>query len=218
MNPKKIILVRHGVTAWNQQSRFQGSSDIPLSEEGEEQALRTGDRLASWHPDAIWSSPLCREEKTAQIIAWLSGNNIEPEIHEELREMSFGYWEGLTMAEIKRRYPDEFERWRNGPFDNIPEGGESALSIEERSKRMAQKLLDSPLAKILVVAHGGTLRALLASLLSASVPDLMWKMRMENCSLSAVSVMKTRISLLYLNDTHHLRVKKEDISGITLDV
>ena len=157
MNPKKIILVRHGVTAWNQQSRFQGSSDIPLSEEGEEQARRTGDRLASWHPDAIWCSPLGRAEKTAQLIAGASEQAIEPEIHEELREMSFGYWEGLTMAEIKRRYPGEFEQWRNGPFDNIPEGGESALSIEKRSKQMAQKLLDSTLAKILVVAHGGTL-------------------------------------------------------------
>ena len=218
MNPKKIILVRHGVTAWNQESRFQGSSDIPLSQEGEEQALRTGHRLALWYPDAIWSSPLCRAKKTAQLIAGASEKIEEPEIHEELREMSFGYWEGLTMAEIKRRYPGEFEQWRNGPFDNIPEGGESSLSIEKRSKQMAQKLLDSTLAKILVVAHGGTLRALLASLLSASVPDLMWKMRMENCSLSAVSVMKTRISLLYLNDTHHLRVKKDDISGINLDV
>lgn len=217
MNPKKIILVRHGITAWNQETRFQGSSDIPLSREGEQQSLRTGQRLATWNPDAIWTSPLCRAKKTAELIAEAGEMGKEPEAHEELREMSFGCWEGLTMAEIKGRYPGAFERWREGPFDNIPEGGESALSIEERSGRMAQKLLDSPLTRILVVAHGGTLRSLLAALLCVTTPDLMWKMRMENCSLSAIGVMRTRISLLYLNDTHHLRVKKEELSA-SLDV
>jgi broad specificity phosphatase PhoE len=127
---------------------------------------------------------------------------------DDLREISFGEWEGLTYSEIIERYASDYKAWRDAPFSSSPTGGESFESVRLRSARAAEtvKSAAAPGGNILVVAHGVVLRTLVASLAGVTDLKLMWRARFDNCSVSAIDLPGGRPSLIFLNDTHHLRL------------
>ena len=210
----RVFLIRHGETDWNRQFRYQGSSDIPLNEDGLEQARRVGVRLSSVTPAAVLTSPLLRASRTAEIIAEQNGAELRIEELDELREISFGIWEGLTIPEIKKLDGETFERWKSAPFTCAPEGGEMFAEIMERSKSLKADICARPAGEdTFIVAHGGVLRALAAVLLGFKDIDLMWRMRFDNCSVSIIDLWpkwEGRSSMLLTNDTHHLRMEGDD--------
>jgi len=120
----RLVLWRHGQTLWNVEGRFQGQSDIPLDELGEQQAERAARLLAGLGPDAIVSSDLARAMATAAPLARLTGLTITPD--KDLRERYGGLWEGLTDTEIRSRYPAEHAQW-------TPPGGESTVAVADRT-------------------------------------------------------------------------------------
>ncbi len=164
MKNRRIVLWRHGRTAWNSINRFQGQEDVPLDEVGIDQARRAAQTLIGLKPAKIISSDLERARITAQALASLAG--LEVLTDPDLRETYAGVWQGLTRAEIMERFPQEFAAW-GGDSDIRPGGGETRLEVAHRVTRAIENALsDVPENGTLVVAsHGGALRAGLGRLL-----------------------------------------------------
>lgn len=214
---RRIYLVRHGVTEWNKQFRYQGAADIPLSAEGEEQAERVGLRLSQLPVERIVSSPLRRAMATAGKIADLVGVD-SVEQWEDLREVNFGDWEGLTVSEIVDKFGEDiFNAWRSAQIDVSATNGEDSRSVYDRAGRAVQKLCGLNDEVTVVVSHGAIFRALMLHFIDVPKSNVFWKMRMDNCSVSAVEFdRKGRRSVRFFNDTVHLRAEREKIHSIPL--
>ena len=143
-----ILLARHGETDWNREGRWQGWADPPLNELGRKQAQELADQLRTTPFDAVYSSDLRRARETAELVAAPHGMPVTADAG--LREINVGSWSGLTRAEIELRFPDG-ER----------PGGETR---EEHLARVLQAVEGiaraHPGERVLVVSHGGTMRAL----------------------------------------------------------
>ena len=157
----EVILIRHGVTAWNRQRRFQGSIDIPLEPEGhaeaEQAAVRLGE-LASLRPvSAIYCSALTRARQTAEPIARALGLALA--VEPGLGERHYGAFEGLTPVELERDWADECRRWREREPDfGLPGGGESLRAFYDRVNGALESLaLRHPGERVVAVTHGGVL-------------------------------------------------------------
>ena len=159
MEATRIIALRHGETAWNRDGRIQGWTDIALNERGEWQAQRAAASLAHEEFAAIYSSDLSRAHQTAQAIA--TGHGLTVQTHAELRERSFGAFEGQTFAQIDAQWPDKAHAWRHRVPDFTPDGGESLLTLQARITRTVHALAAGHLGQqIAVVVHGGVLDVL----------------------------------------------------------
>jgi alpha-ribazole phosphatase/probable phosphoglycerate mutase len=214
--PRRFFFIRHGETDWNREFRYQGSSDVGLNAEGEEQARRAGLRLSKVLPVRVYSSPLKRASRTAEIIMANNPGGAPIELLDDLREISFGSWEGLTAGEIELRDAAALTAWRNAPFSASPEGGETFADVTERSKRAARQIAGGADAgdPAFVIAHGAVLRALIAAFMNIDDINLLWRLRFDNCSISAVDIWGSRPSLPFVNDTHHIRLGDGDIEKL----
>jgi probable phosphoglycerate mutase len=153
-----VIVVRHGETRWNCESRFQGQSDSPLSELGERQARAVGERLATLHIDVLYSSDLGRALQTARLIAGTTGHEVV--IDRRLRERNFGVFEGLTIEDIEAQHPEVLVLWRSRDPDYMIPGGESAGATYQRVVACLDELAARHSGKtIAVVSHGLALDA-----------------------------------------------------------
>ncbi|GAA2389206.1 histidine phosphatase family protein [Streptomyces glaucosporus] len=158
------MLWRHGQTAWNLERRFQGTTDIELTEAGVAQARRAARQLAALGPDAIVASDLKRAVDTAAELAAVTG--LEVTYDEGLRETYAGVWQGLTHEEIVERYGEEYAAWKRGEPVRRG-GGELETEVADRAapvvERNAEKLPDGGI--LVVVSHGGTIRTTIGRLL-----------------------------------------------------
>ena len=140
-----LFLVRHGETEGSEVKRYKGSIDVPISQNGIEQVKRTSIfinsavRKLSCSIDAIYCSPLSRASKSAEIIA--APHGLMPIEINELRERSFGIWEGMTFSEIRDKYPAEFDAWAGNPLMYSPIGGESTVEVKDRVIPALEKIL-----------------------------------------------------------------------------
>lgn len=214
---RRVTLVRHGITEWNKLFRYQGVTDIPLSPEGEEQARRTGLRLSGASVRRIISSPLKRSLKTAGIIAEAVGF-LDVEIWDELIEVDFGEWEGLTVEQIKSKFGTEsFAKWRKAQMEVTPPNGEDTDKLYMRASEASKRIIAIADEHTLVVGHGAMFRAMLLSLIGVPKGSLFWKMRMDNCSISGLNISNSGSAYInFLNDTLHLLVKKDCIADLPL--
>ena len=145
----RLVLWRHGQTAWNAARRFQGHSDVPLDATGHEQARDAARYLAAMHPDAIFSSDLVRAAETASYLAKLTGQPVQ--LDKDLRERGGGAWEGLTDAEIRAGYPEAYAAW-------VPPDGEPIPAVADRAAAALTRVadnLDGTLA--VLVSHGAAI-------------------------------------------------------------
>ena len=214
---RKITLVRHGITEWNKMFRYQGITDVPLAPEGEEQAKKAALRLSCESVDRVISSPLERSIKTASIIAETIGIG-SVEAWDELREVDFGAWEGLTVPQIKEKFGEDiFERWKSSQVDVTATNGENSDLVYKRAEACAARILALKDEHVVVVGHGALFRALLLPLIKIPRGNVFWKMKMDNCSLSGIGVdRKNKAFIVFFNDTIHLRTKIDCIKDIPL--
>lgn len=163
----RLLLVRHGQTDWNLEQRGQGRADIPLNATGRTQAAEAGTALAALHPDAVWSSDSSRALDTARAIG------LPVTADERLREIDLGTYEGKLMSEWEADEPDEYARNLAG-YDVRRGGGELSSEVGERAyPALAAALAETPAQGLLVVvSHGGTIRALLRILMD--LPPAPW--------------------------------------------
>jgi len=165
VSPARLLLVRHGRTAYNAGARLQGQVDIPLDEVGRWQARTASALLLARHtPTRIVASDLSRALETAQTLGRAAGLDVETDVR--LRERAFGIWEGLTGDEINARWPDEFAVWRGGGEP----AGVGAESRSEVAARAGSALLDltADLGRdetLVVVSHGSAITSMVAVLL-----------------------------------------------------
>jgi broad specificity phosphatase PhoE len=189
-----IFLARHGESDWNVQKRFQGHSDRPLTERGREQAHALADLVGSEKIDAVYTSPLRRARETAEIVAARAG--LEAVALPELREVDTGSWSGLSRADVEARFPEGFARWRSGGS-----GWEDGESYEEMAERVIGALRkiaeDHPDGRVLVISHGGPIRAIHAAAEGLAIKDYRRLKPVEpNARLSAVAVEDGRLTRL----------------------
>ena len=198
-----IMLIRHGETEWNILGKFQGSTDIPLSNEGIRQAFMLKERLKSDF-DYIFSSPLKRAYETAKILCDESGKQVS--IAEEIREINFGEWEGLTVKGIAEKYPDIFNQWRNDKREGKFCGGDmSTLNASIRAKNCIMEIANKHKGKkIVIVAHGGIIKAGLIGIFEWDM-SMYHKIALGNTCVNTITFNDDmKPALLGLNDTNHL--------------
>lgn len=167
-----IYLVRHGETEGNPdgKKRYKGSLDVPLSGNGISQ-IKALSRTLSEPISAIYSSPLSRALKSAEIIA--KDRGLSPIPLGALRERSFGVWEGMSFDEIVDRYPREFNLWKEDPLRFSPIGGESTIEVRERVMPEIHRLIERHRGEtILIVAHGGVNRVVLCEVLGIPLENI----------------------------------------------
>jgi broad specificity phosphatase PhoE len=198
---RTLILVRHGETAWNAEKRWQGQTDIPLSDIGRAQAKLLAPRLAKLGtPSRILTSDLSRARETAEIVARHNGFSAPIECDVRLRERFFGSWEGKTSAEI-------------GVLNATPGSGERPADGETYDAVWARLLcviteLGPPPAEdrsetILIVGHGGSLRAILSWAVGLGAEGI-GHFQLANTALSIVTQNGEKRRLVRANDAAHL--------------
>jgi probable phosphoglycerate mutase len=210
-------LVRHGETAWNREERWQGHTDVGLNEEGLRQAKLVAERIRAEQGsaiEAVYTSPLARAARTAEIIA--GALRLTPLEDARLQEMDIGAWSGLTTAEVVARFADEWNRIRAG--EDLPRGGggETFAAFQARVVRGLEGLIRGPgPSKIVVVTHGGPIRALLLHWRRLPPSRLREVERIANASLTEVVLGGDGGPLLCrVNDTRHLRAGGEEEDGL----
>ena len=198
----RVILIRHGETEWNLLGKYQGQTDILLSEKGREQ----GRLLAKHFPfdklDAIYASDLSRAVETADFVAKKFGLKVIPDI--AFREMNFGDWEGLTYEEIVLKYPKGMNHFLTRPDILQVPNGETFPILQERAvKRLRELIKIHENETIAVAAHGGVIRCMLADALEMPLKNI-WRIRQYNTAVSAV-VYAENPTVEFINNTEHLR-------------
>lgn len=189
-----ILLARHGESDWNRDQRWQGHADRPLTELGRRQARELAERLAHTDLDAVYSSDLRRAQETAEIVGRTHGLDVKT--MPALREVDVGSWSGLTRAEAEQRYPEGYLRWLAGE-----EGWDDGETYDELGARVVGAVreiaADHPGERVLVLAHGGSIRAVHAAALGVDVHTYRRLQRVEpNASLSAVCIEDGRLTEL----------------------
>ncbi len=196
-----LYLVRHGETEGSGAKRYHGSMNVPLSEKGIQQIRNVslfirehlkssgarqeasylkdihgpeGASAGTSHLDAlasVYCSDLGRSARSAEIVAEPFG--LLPVIVPDLRERSFGTWEGMTFTEIRERYPQEFELWAHDPLKYSPPGGEGTLEVRERVIRALDGIIGNHGGEHLaIVGHGGVNRIILCHLLGVPLENI----------------------------------------------
>lgn len=198
------LLVRHGESVWNEEERIQGQQNVPLSELGQEQAKALGRRLRDETITACYSSPLQRAMETAQEILNARPSPLPIVLMPELMERRFGEWEGKGLSDLDEA---EFVRWLAAHQLPAPPGGESVDELMARVGRGIRRILtEVPEGSVLVVGHGGSLKAMLCVLLR--LPPISYaRLRIDNASLTIVEMQGDRASLVVFNDTCHLQTR-----------
>jgi broad specificity phosphatase PhoE len=166
----RVVLVRHAAPPISWRERVFGRLDVELSPEGREHAERIAGALAAEPIAAVYTSPLRRAADTAAPLARTLG--LEPVRIDDLRELDFGELEGLTVAEIRERWP-ELLGWTAAPADCVFPGGEAVTALVERATRAVRGLAEShPGETVVAFSHAVTIRAILADALAMPVASM----------------------------------------------
>tara|TARA_Y100001970_G_scaffold200773_1_gene244265 strand:- start:34771 stop:36096 length:1326 start_codon:yes stop_codon:yes gene_type:complete len=214
----RLVFVRHGLSSFNQKGIVQGrSNDSYLTKEGYEQAESAGKILKSLNFDAIYSSPLIRAAETAITIEKCFKSNHEIKLDDNLLEVNLEKWSGLTIEEIKGKYPNDYQSWQNNPEKLILKTKdnnyyEPIKDLFVQAKRFTDSLFLNHEGKeetnILIIAHNAILRCLILSLINRPEKGFR-KIKLDNASISIINVLRVKdpikTQIECLNQTSHLR-------------
>jgi probable phosphoglycerate mutase len=201
----KLLLARHGETAWNAEGRYQGQEDIPLSDVGESQARLLGERLRHVHIDKVVASPLKRALRTAELAI---GDDRLARLTTDkgLMEIAHGTWEGLLAAEIRERDPDRLHAWRHAPHEVLMPEGESLQHVLDRAWPALARAMEGlgEHDTLLVVAHDAVNRVLLCKVMGLPLSRL-WSFRQAPTTLNLLEGPDIdHLDVVRMNDaTHH---------------
>lgn len=204
----EIIIIRHGETEWNKTGRFQGHSDVALSEEGRVQAELLGRNLAVENVDAIYASDLSRAMETAAPLANRFGLDVIPD--PLLRELNFGAWEGRFFSEINQEAPDKMRTFYRNPEEvDIPESEPFSAFQKRVAGRVREIAALHRGGRVILVSHGASIRILFADILSMPIRSI-WHVSQLNTAVNALRFEDDGFAVLTLvNDTSHLRMEEE---------
>lgn len=201
---RNITWVRHGQSEWNAVGKWQGQTDVPLSELGRQQAQALGRRLARLAPqfDLVVTSDLVRASETAELALQASGLAVELAREPRLREIKFGSIEGKSREQFTPQEREHISTWWRSPYDIVLQGGgESMTEVRQRVDAWMNELPKE--ARVLVFSHGGVIRDRLWRETGAP-PAGAWSFAIENTSLTVIDYGKSRHTIERVNDHAHL--------------
>ena len=205
---KRCYLVRHAQTAWNQENRLQGKTDLSLDLTGQAQAQALGEWFAAKPLAHVVTSSLARARQTADAIVSASGHRLKPIVDSAFEEMNLGVWEGLTADQVEQNFPGAYRQWRIRPSSvTIPEGeaAEIFLSrVEDAFKRLRDTVSQDE--ECVVVTHGGVIAALLAHLLQGSYDTFLCRLRLDNAGVTIIESGVRFPHVLQINSVSHLKI------------
>jgi len=199
----RVILVRHGESEGNLQRLFRGRCDFPLTPRGVEQARALRDELANFNIDAIYTSPLQRALKTAEIIN--ERHNVPIFKEDGFINIDLGEWQGKPRIEIERNYPELWKLWITTPEELRIKGGEPLDNVQQRAYNTLVKLIRNHTdGTIVIVTHRAVLKPLIARAIGIAKPYF-WKIHIDTASYSILEYTDERgFYLTLLNQTKHL--------------
>ena len=197
-----IFLIRHGLTDWNVQRRFQGTCDIPLNETGLCQARTAAGRCASLHLQRIYHSTLIRAAQTARIISDASGAPLLP--CPGFNEVCMGAFQGLTRAQAQAQFPEASAAYFADQAHVAPPQGETLLALQTRALAALEAVEreSKGLERIAVVSHGALLKALLCAITDMPLSSF-GRFDVSNGSISVIESVQGRYRLVTLNYLSH---------------
>lgn len=198
-----LLLARHAQTRSNVSGRYMGWMDEDLSDEGIRQAQRLAARLSGQPITAVYSSPLRRAQRTAEMIALPHGLTVQTMA--DLGEIRMGQWEGLFAADIQDRFPELWKTWRSDPSTIQMPGGESLTQVADRAMKALDHILqDNQGRQVVAVTHDVIARIIVARSLNVGT-SIYRRLEVANASLTTVEFFNGTCRLRCLNDTAHLR-------------
>lgn len=197
----RVYLLRHGETANARQVCLNGHFDVALSDQGWHQSRQLAQALKDMPIHSIYSSDLQRAHEGARLIA--EPHNLEPQTYPELRELSFGNWEGLSVKELHKKYPGEMEQRLKDTEDFRAEGGESFQELQARVVPKFEEIIARhPEDQIVVMCHGGVIRTLLSHILGMPVSRL-FRISQEYAAVNIIQFYPDQPVVELTNGTHH---------------
>lgn len=198
----RLYLIRHGETDWNIVKRLQGSTDIPLNNNGETLAKITGEKLNDFSIDLIYTSPLKRAFRTAELIR--GTKNIPMITDERIREISFGDYEGLISKADGYNIPDPNFRFFFTRPDcyRTPPNGESIQSLLNRTHEFLEDLKNNPSLNdqtILISSHGAAVQAILSNIKNSDLSHFWGDGVHKNCGVSCIDLIDGHYKILWEN-------------------
>lgn len=200
----KIYVVRHGKTKWNQEKRMQGIKNSDLIGVGIEEAKKLGEYLKDVEFEKVWTSPLGRcLETTGHVVG---DRSLDVEKLDGLHEFNFGEFEGKTIDEIEKKYPEENYNLWNKPEAYVPVGGEDFEDLFKRVGASFNEIVKkSKGGNTLVVTHGVYISALLAMIENKEIKDI-WEIPIvDNTSLTIIEVLEGEPKIISMNNTEYLK-------------
>lgn len=167
----RVYLVRHGELTTSAEWRYVGQRDVPLNDTGREQIRRLGLHLRGEPVHALFCSDLSRTRESAALLA--EQFNVQPVAHAAFREIDLGVWEGLTLEEITERFGEQYRARCAAVGHYRVAGGESFCDVRDRAVPVLERCVAQCRGRtVMIVAHGGTNRVLLAHCLGMPLDNL----------------------------------------------
>jgi len=199
----KILLIRHGETAWNRGKIFRGAYDIPLNDNGRDQARQLAKATADHKIDAAYSSPLSRAVETGQLM--LKPHGIEPVVCEQLTDFNYGDWTGIEDSEVAAKWPDEHARWCAEPHRVRVPGGNTLQEVFDAAFGAVEDIAGKHDGQtVAIFAHRVVNKLLVLGMLSLGLERFPF-IRQDNCSLNQFDRVADGYIAVCMNDTSHLR-------------
>jgi len=199
----RLFLVRHGRTGWNKEQIFRGTKDVPLDGVGREEALMVGERLKGEGLRAVYSSPLARAKETAEAVARF--HSLEVQVMAGLNDLNFGEWEGQSLEEVKRQYPDLYHQWLQTPHQVVFPGGEGLDAVSSRAMKVVEEISERhPQETVALVSHRVVLKVLICALLGLDNSHF-WNIGQDTTAINCFHYKNGRWIAALLNDTCHLK-------------
>ena len=189
---RRVFLIRHGETEKHNGKIFLGQTDVSLSEEGQEQCRIVGIELTHFdiRTSTVYSSDLIRAVESAEIIIPNTGIDMEIKKVPAFREMALGSWDGRYMNEVKREYPEQFERRGQDLLGyRIDENAENFYDLRERVLAEFNEIVQKEPGDVVIVAHSGVLRVLKCELTGRPLPDVL-RMKINRGSYELLDLTK----------------------------
>ncbi len=197
-----LILIRHGETDWNRSGRCQGIADIVLNENGKQQARELANSLKDYKITAIYSSHLKRALETAEHIA--EHHDLDVRIERDLHEMNQGDLEGLSFPDIRDRYADVLQKWRESPETLRLPNGESLIEVQDRAWSVFEKVNRAHMGETVVaVSHNLTIITLLCKITGVGLKGFR-EFNVQATSKNVIVSENGDIRVDVINDVSHL--------------
>jgi len=199
----QIILVRHGQTPWNKDKIFRGSVDIPLNDQGREEARLAGEWLKGETIHAAYTSPLSRSRDTAEAIARHHG--LEVLDLPGLSDLCYGDWQGMPLAEVKVKYADLYRQWESAPHTVRFPNGETLDEVKARAVAAVMEVVKHhPGQTVLLSGHRAVNKVLIAAFIGLDNSHF-WRLGQDTTAVNRFHYVNGVWHIMLLNDACHLR-------------